>query len=200
METWFAVLRKFVEADLTRIRERGLKPVAFEEPIAGNLDFGEGVVAPIQARFDRRLEGDTTVVGDYKISGNLKWRMDPAKMLKAQALQVPLYRLLAGEGATVELLAVHPDLDPDEGEHRKSFDGFGKTVLEQSFLATMRVLCVLVREGRFPFHSGNHCDWCAYTHTCRRNHPPTIERQQGAQDARAYLELLTKSTATPHGR
>ena len=122
-------------------------------------------------------------------------------MLKARTLQVPLYRMLAGSDAVVEVLGVHPDLDPADEAHRHRFSGFDNDACERSFRHTMRVLLHLRREGIFPLNKDDrHCGWCDYPHACRRNHPPTLERESRMGDAEDYRTVLKKSARKPDGR
>lgn len=198
---WFGALRRFVEADLGRIAEMGLEPRSLEELSSEPLDFGEGCVATVRGKFDRLLESrDRQIVGDYKTSTSLARRVNPTDMLKATTLQVPLYRMLAGGRATVELLGIHPALDPRDDAHRHEFSGFAKDVQSASFLHTVRVLLGLKRDGTFPFHEGQQCTWCEFTRACRRNHPPTRDRERQLSDATAYHALSKKSATRPDGR
>jgi hypothetical protein len=162
------------------------------------LDLGSGAAIAVRGKFDRLLEGDDgPIVADYKFSSKLERRMDSALMLKGQTLQVPLYRAMAGPHAKVELLGVHPDLDPASEEARPQFAGFADPQLEGSFRQTLRVLADLHRDGCYPFRSDKHCEWCDYQQACRRHHPPSVERAQQFADARAYHGLDDKSTKRP---
>ncbi len=198
---WFKTVRRFVEADLRRIGNAGLEPTSFEELSSKSLDFGEGCIEVVRGKFDRLLEGrNLRVVGDYKTFTSLSLRVNPTCMLRASALQVPLYRMLAAGQATVELLGIHPDLDPADDGYRHEFSGFDKEPQATSFLHTMRVLLGLKQDGIYPFREGKQCDWCDYTRACRRNHPPTRSRELQLQDAAAYRAVLKKSATYPHGR
>ncbi len=197
--TWFESVRRFVEHDLCRIGEDGLVPASLEDLVSHELDFGEGVSATVRGKFDRLLASDTVeIVGDYKTTSKLAWRVQPTSMLKAGALQVPLYHMLAGPQASVELLGIHPDLDPAEGQERHSFRGFAGQV-GPSFQHTMRVLLRLHAGGSYPFRAARHCDWCRYDKACRRNHPPTQERELLLEDAQAFREVQEKSVRRPYG-
>jgi ATP-dependent helicase/nuclease subunit B len=132
------------------------------------------------------------VVGDYKTSGKLGDRCSVTKMLKGRRLQVPLYHLLGGDSTRVELLGVGPAY-VDADESRAAFDGFANDAERQAFLETLGVLATLWARGVFPLHADSHCDWCAYRQACRRNHPPTREREELARDAQAYGLLRKKS-------
>jgi ATP-dependent helicase/nuclease subunit B len=198
---WLAAVKRFVRADLERIAGRGMAPAQLEELRSVPLEFGEGVAAEVRGKFDRLLVGrDATIVGDYKTSTSLGWRAQPTSMLKAKALQVPLYAMMAGRDAGAELLGVHPDLDPDDPESRPEFHGFDDERVAGGFRHTMRVLLRLQREGVFPFHDDVGCSWCRYTSACRRNHPPTIDREAQRTDTEGYRTVLAKSKRNPDGR
>ena len=117
-------------------------------------------------------------------------------MLKGQTLQVPLYHLLAG-GAQVELLRIRPGVNEQDSPGRTSFGGFADGPPSEGFNETVRILLDLHRRGCFPLHKGNHCEWCAFTRACRRNHPPTAERESQAEDTELYRMLSKKSLKTP---
>ena len=191
-DRWLRELRRVVEEDLERIRAGSLMPGTFETLISATLDFGKGVVESVRGKFDRCLEGEAgSVVSDYKTSKSLEWRVDKTKMLRGQTLQVPLYRLLAGGDAAVELLGIHPDLDPDD--RRRVFDGFDTDAQTTSFSQTMRVLYGLRNGGSFPFRKDRHCGWCPYTEACRRLHPPTQDREYQRPDGRGYRDVQRKT-------
>ncbi len=107
---------------------------------------------------------------------------------------------ILGRRSRNELIGVHPDLDPEDEGHRHKFTGFQKDELQRSFLHTMRVLLGLKTKGVYPFREGIQCNWCKYTQACRRNHPPTRDREQQMRDAADYRSVLTKSTRSPDGR
>jgi hypothetical protein len=139
-------------------------------------------------------------VGDYKTSTSLADRVNPTRMLKGIELQVPLYGMLAGPGTAVEVLGVHPDLDPADGEHVHRFDGFAGDPLADSFRDTLRVLVRLLRDGVFPFREGDPCRWCDYNAACRRNHPPSVSRESRLGDAADYRRVSRKSRRNLDGR
>jgi hypothetical protein len=56
----------------------------------------------------------------------------------------------------------------------------------------MRTLLGFRNEGRFPFHGGRHCDWCGYAQACRRNHPPSQDRQAESPAGGALARLRAK--------
>ncbi len=198
--TWLDALRAFLKKDLRHAHDNSLRPVGLEETLDREVDFGEGTIARIRGRFDRRLAGaDVTAIGDYKTSGALERRVKPTNILKGQALQVPLYWMLAGGEASVELLGLGPEFDPRAGEHRYDFAGL-EGELRDSFLATVRTLIDLRNRGTFPLNKqDNICGWCTYRQACRRNHPPTVEREKLYEETLAYQALQKKSTRKPHG-
>jgi ATP-dependent helicase/nuclease subunit B len=197
--TWFETVRRFLEDDLQRVADEGLSPARLEERVEVVLDLGEGLVVALRGKFDRLLEGPRGwVVGDYKTSRRLAPRVETTQMLKGLALQVPLYALMAGAGTSVELLAVHPDVDPADGTHRARFTGFSSERVERSFRQTLRVLVRLHRDGSFPFHADDaHCRWCAFEQACPRNHPPTQDREEQLADGASYRQLRQKSETKP---
>jgi hypothetical protein len=194
-------LRAFVRGDLLRIqREKGTLE-SFEDARRLAIDVA-GTPVVIEGRFDRvRDTAGVVTVGDYKTWGKLKRRGDPAKMLKGETLQVPLYRMLAGGTGHVELLGVGSEYDPelpmDDRERCVSFDGFKKPVLQAGFEETVDELLSLARGGIFPLHDGFHCSWCEYRRACRRIHPPTQNREASWDDSAAYRDLQEKSTWAP---
>jgi ATP-dependent helicase/nuclease subunit B len=198
---WFEALRRFVEDDLMRIGEAELRPLTFEKLVCETVDLGRGCDVTVRGKFDRLLQGPRgRLVGDYKTSRKLDWRVNPTNMLKAATLQVPLYQLLAGPDAAVELLGVHPDLDPTEDGARYVFAGFDDAEVARSFAQTLRVLLGLARDGRYPFQKGDHCEWCDFRKACRRDDPPSQERERQHADAAAFRDLQMKSRKSPHGR
>jgi hypothetical protein len=105
---------------------------------------------------------------------------------------------MAGPGARVELLGVHPDLDTGDGEYRQTFAGFETDAQRRSFDHTMRVVLRLYRDGSFPFNEGEkYCEWCAYEKACPRKHPPTQDREEQLADAAAFRKVQAKSSKKP---
>jgi ATP-dependent helicase/nuclease subunit B len=196
--SWLTSLEAFVRNDLARLIDNGWEPVDLERDVSQVLDFGEDTHQRIRGRFDRQLASDAgTLVGDYKTSRNPAARAKPIKMLKGEALQVPLYWKMAGEQATVELLGVGPRVLPDSDVHYAEFKGFASPEQSRGFDETVRVLLELLGAGSFPLHSENHCQWCIYAQACRRAHPPTVAREENAADARDYRSLSRKQTRRP---
>lgn len=197
-DRWDRVLRAFVRADLRFWIHGGYRPGGFETEVAVNLDFGEGFEEIVRGRLDRTLVRDgKTLVGDYKTSGNVDRRVSPTNMLRGETLQAPLYRMLAGNRAEVELLGVGPDFDTTDDAHRFEFGGFATETQEAGFLETGRTLLRLRRVGVFPFNPGHHCSFCRFTEGCRRNDPPSGDREAQAEDSRAFHRTQKKSTRSP---
>ncbi|MCP3980871.1 MAG: hypothetical protein GY716_16335 [bacterium] len=194
---WNDSVREFVEADLRRAFEEGWRPRGFEQDLERRLDFGDGVEATLRARFDRVLErDDQTRIGDYKTSGQLKPKISAAQMLKGRRVQVPLYWMLAGERASVEVLGVGPNYEA-EIDDRVEFDGFKKPEELSGFRESMRVLVSLRDGGSFPSNPDSHCSWCPYEAACRHTHAPTEEREELFEDSAAFRLLETKSGKQP---
>lgn len=200
-ERWRLTLRRFVEEDLQRIGDGGGRPAQFERLVTRELHFGDDLWVTLRGKFDRVFVGrdGIPVIGDYKTSPKLAHRVDLGGMLKGQSLQVPLYQRMLEPPARVELLAIHPDLEPDDEGRRVVFEGFDDA-REAEFLETMRVLLSLPLQGVYPFRSDRHCEWCEYQLSCRRLDPPSQEREQNATDSAAYRRLTGRSASKPHGR
>jgi ATP-dependent helicase/nuclease subunit B len=196
-ERWRAALDHFLEEDLARLAGEGASLAALEETRCARLDLGQDKSVEVTGRFDRRLETpEGLLVGDYKTSGRLARRGDVTRMLRASTLQVPLYRMLAGEGARVELLGVGPEYGSNGGDGepgRILFAGFDGAERDEGFRETMRVVLALLQAGRFPLRSDRHCHWCVYRPACRHNHPPTLHRDQTRDDAADYRDLQRKT-------
>jgi hypothetical protein len=112
-------------------------------------------------------------------------------MLSGAALQVPIYALISG--SPVELLGVGPR---HEAEFAR-FDRFKAGAERDGVLETLRVVASLAGLGRFPIHPGDHCGWCDYRSACRHGHPPTISREQHAEDVRDVRDCWSKTAKAP---
>jgi ATP-dependent helicase/nuclease subunit B len=193
-ETWIRAVRTFVEWDVRRMVDHGWRPVETEEMAAREIDFGDGIVTTVRGRIDRRVAGaDESRIGDYKTSGALDRRMSILNMLRGKALQVPLYWMISGETSSVELLGIGPQYDGVE-DASPVFGGFDDDATRRGFRETLRVLLALPTAGSFPFNAGRHCEWCAYRAACRRNHPPTKDREALLDDATDYRLVIEKKT------
>jgi ATP-dependent helicase/nuclease subunit B len=201
-ERWIRALGRFLDEDLEHLASE--RPIAweFEADRTGDLDFDGRPVLSLRARYDRLLETkEGLLIGDYKTSGDLDRRADTTRMLKGLELQVPLYWHLAGRRASVELLGAGPDFEVASGlkqkNRRVAFRGFGNKEIEEGFEETLRVLVGLLQRGIFPLHEDDHCRFCEVQAACRRNHPPTVHREQHARDSGDYREVLRKSGRLP---
>jgi ATP-dependent helicase/nuclease subunit B len=192
---WAVALDEFVESDLRRIAETNRTIVALEQFQRGEVDLGDGLQMTLVGVFDRTAEeGELPVVSDYKTSGDLARRVNIAKMLKAEALQVPLYWLLNDRSGSVELLGAGPYYsDLEAADRRVIFDGFENDRQQQGFLETLRTLVGLVDAGVFPTNPNLHCNWCDYRQACRRNHPPTRKREDRTPDGTDYRDIRKKN-------
>jgi RecB family exonuclease len=193
---WKGAIARFVAADLERIEAKAWGIPETEQTIEGELSFGADRSLQLIGRVDRSF-GDQThrVIGDYK-TGKVKGLTDATRMLKAQTLQVPLYWMLAGARARVEVLGVGPRHDPDEVDEEArimTFGGLEKEVLD-GFHETMRVLTDLIGDGVFPLkHDNIGCSYCPYELSCRHRHPPTLEREEHAADRADFSDLRHKN-------
>jgi ATP-dependent helicase/nuclease subunit B len=196
-ERWIDALGTFVSDDLDRISSGEWRIADLEKTEQRTLDLGKGVRASLSARFDRVLASDSrAVVGDYKSSGKLEERTDITRMLKGETMQVPLYFLLSGESAAVELIGVGPEYDPltkSESERRARFAGFEDRAQRDGFVETVRTLLSLVSSGSFPMNPERHCSWCPYRQACRHNHPPSREREEHAADSSGFRDVQRKN-------
>lgn len=196
---WFDALSVFVRQDLRRLADEGWQSEGFETGASRRVELGEEASVEVYGRLDRRWRlDDRTLVGDYKTSGKLADRAAPLQMLRGLQLQVPLYRMLAGDDSTVELLGVGPYYARvDEDERQAAFAGFANDDQRSGFQQTLRTLVDLARRGRYPMRSDRHCSWCPYRLACRWNHPPTLHRETLDADGRRYALLQDKSTKNP---
>lgn len=191
---WVGAIRAFVEYDLQTIADDNRRPVEFEAERERSLDLGREASLLLRGRLDRILEADGLLVGDYKTSRSLERYGNFAYMLQGSKLQAPLYRMLCDGPARVELLGVGPQHVPGEEASRVVFDGFDSEDQESGFLESLRVLARLSETGVYPFNKDKHCEWCAYNQACRRDHPPSYEREKLATDSDEY-RLVQKKTA-----
>ncbi|HXV76355.1 MAG TPA: PD-(D/E)XK nuclease family protein [Candidatus Polarisedimenticolaceae bacterium] len=197
-EAWHDALAAFVDRDLERLAYGGWVLDGLEQPIEGSIDLDDAPPVRVRGRLDRRLvRGDESIVGDYKTSGGLARRGEVLWMLRGQTLQVPLYGMLAGGRARVELLGVGPAYDPLDAESaRLTFSGLDPAALD-GFRETLRVLIGFARSGRFPLHSDRHCSWCCYRPACRRTDPPSLHRETLYDDGKRLAALLRKTLRRP---
>jgi len=191
---WGRSLEAFLDEDLGRIHAERWGAPATEVAVERTLELGSGMRCAVRGRFDRRFETPVgPIVGDYK-TGRMEGLGNPTLMLKGQSLQVPLYWMLADPPVTVEVLGIGPKHEDEESsDARLVFRGFGDEPSGPGFLETMRILVRLIDEGVFPLYSSKACGWCDYRLACREAHPPTVEREHAARDARPFRALGDKS-------
>lgn len=193
-----STLRSFVGADLDRLREAGLVPVALEQDREGPVALPSGRSLVVAARFDRVAEGASrTVIGDYKTGTSLESRVDEGAMLSATQMQVPLYALLAE--AEVEILGVGPVAPAPSGDDPRfvPFEGFSKPERRAGFLETVEVVAALAERGVYPMRPDRHCAWCAYRAACRRGHPASTFREERASDTSSARGVWSKKKTKP---
>lgn len=190
-DAWLRTLDAFLGADLARLAESGLTPVAFEQTMTAPIPGGPPGL-PVTARFDRVLElASARVVSDYKTGRRLASRVTASAMLSGKALQVPIYAMIAR--ASVELLGVGRDNEPEVAR----FDDFKKPEHREGVLETLRVAASLAMAGRFPIRPDDDCRTCDYRPACRRGHPPTEFREGRAEDVRDARDCWRKSAGSP---
>ena len=73
----------------------------------------------------------------------------------------------------------------------------GSSGVTRGFDETLRVLLRLREAGSFPFRASGRCRYCAFDAACRRNHPPTQDRERLRPDGRDYVRLSKKSLKAP---
>jgi RecB family exonuclease len=200
-ERWRRALARFLDEDLARLIAEGCTGIELEVDQQRTLELPGGITLPLRGRFDRRLvlRDGAVLIGDYKTGGSLRDHVDKKSFLKLHRLQVPLYWLLGGRDSGVELLGLGPDYD--EGgrlaEHRQASFPELKPPEEEGLRESLAVLIRLLNRRSFPLREGDHCRWCDFRQACRRNHPPTGEREEQAADARDYRDVQRKNTRKP---
>lgn len=202
LSRWHATLERFVLHDLARIRAGGWRPASIETLREDAIDAGADGRIELRGKFDRLLaREDRLLVGDYKTSAKVKDHVGRADILSGTRLQAALYWKMAGPESTVELLALHPDVDLDGQDARATFGGFDKPDEAQSFDDTLGALVSLWRRGVFPFREDDQrCGWCDFAKACRRSHPPSQQREQLHADAAAFRAVTRKNTRNVHGK
>lgn len=216
-ELWRNALRTFLLHDIAGLEREEARVVAVEHEVTASLivDRASPPLA-VAGRFDRLVRsGDGhPVVADYKTGGNLKNRVDPARIVKGRALQLPLYVLMEEAearaqgrddgGISAEVIGIGPSFSegsaaiepqPEGYPARETLDAgkFGR--IRGSLLETLRILVKTSGSGRFPLHPATTwCSWCPYARACRKGQAPTLARLAASPAARTYLALDGKST------
>jgi ATP-dependent helicase/nuclease subunit B len=204
---WQESLVDFILGDLAGMRASGLQPTRLEEEKRAEITLSEDRQARFRGFIDRLLEGTgVRRVSDYKTGGKPAQQVKITDILKGKRLQAPLYRLLAEDHPDVEILGVGPSFVASSGPpipgttaeaSHGLFTGFENPAQEAGFMETLGVLLDLAEGQRFPLHKNGHCGWCSFRRACRRNHPPTCEREENAPDGRAYRATLKKTARKP---
>ncbi len=210
---WIAALRRFLEDDLTNLKERGLSVDKVEEAVCAELLLAAG--APplvLNGRFDRvssSPEGGL-LIADYKTSGKLADHVDPRLALKGSRIQMALYALMAerpGPGsarrpAEAEVIGVGPLFAAERPGARAASRALlqaGKLAdAREGFLETLQILRRLADTGRYPFNAASRvCVYCPYQRACRRDHAPSQERLAADPALRDYHLVQRKNTRRP---
>jgi hypothetical protein len=195
--TWLDALRRFVGADLCRVAGLARDDLELETTVEECVALTPDLAITLRGRLDRRATREGTVeIADYKTSGSLAGRMKPLEMLRAETMQVPLYRLLAGGNARVRLLGVGPDFRFGDDEDAPVFEGWTDAE-DAGFRETVATLVLLHARGTYPLRPGHHCDWCAYRGACRRAHPPTLAREENDPATLDLRDLARKKRKQP---
>lgn len=202
LESWRGALANFVEADLRKLSERGLRPQRVEQEIEATIRVGSED-APIRIavrgkidRFDAPIDGANSAskprVVDYKTGKTVHPDRDLSKKVRAlQHTQLPIYALMVEETTGVlpdaSLFGIAP-------QHQKLFGarfpelGIDPSVwLERDKLlrefgthAQKIVDGAYVLQENTPFP----CNYCDFRSACPRHHPPTKERLRRFGDAK----------------
>lgn len=198
---WLEVLERLVAHDIEELAASGVDSIDVEGEVRARVDLGSGVFVEMAGRLDRLWKsGDTLHVDDFKTSGDLAKKLEPANILKGRDLQLPLYRELVATAHGVPSLAVQTRLigagPTNEGPPRAlKPDGN----LREGLLETVAVAMSLLESGRFPFHNDpGNCKYCEFRPTCRRNHEPSAERWTNDPALRDYRDLRRKNSRDGH--
>jgi ATP-dependent helicase/nuclease subunit B len=190
---WREAIASFLRFDLVRWENTRL--VGLEESVRGEIALAEDVRIELSGRYDRRIErGGVTVVCDYKTGANPKELVSPTPMLKGERLQVPLYALLSG--GEVEILPVGPKHAAEPTALRFAL-AEEKDDVRRALGETLAVTARLYAAGCFPCRDNDRCRYCAWVAACRKDQPPTEERETRATDAAAHRALGRRNARKP---
>ncbi len=209
---WNAALERFLDDDTAALARDGARLIGIEQEARAALDLGDGVALRIHGRLDRAVAvGDRLRVSDYKTSKRIESFTSMTAALKGQALQIPLYILMAeanagawgapGLAVEAEVLGVGPWFTspgtavPRDLEARVTLEADTFSRNRAGLLETLRVLAVLADSGSYPLNPGPAwCGWCPYRRACRRDHGPTLDRVQAVEAFADYFLLAAKNT------
>jgi ATP-dependent helicase/nuclease subunit B len=209
---WLEALASFIRRDLEGLTLAPPGALLLEHPIEAALPLGAfGAPLPVFGRLDRleRRADGTTVVADYKTSGNLDDHAEIRHALKGTRLQMALYTFLAessdaavGRRAPVraELLGVGPafESEAETGGARAVLDPEKFAKARDGILETLAVLRDLAARNWFPLREKSRlCPSCPFTRACRKDHAPTLERLHGAAGLADWRALAGKNTRAP---
>ena len=210
--TWCAALERFLDQDTAALARDRARLLGLEQEVRAAVELGGGSTLAIKGRIDRAVAVTGRIrVGDYKTSKNVGTFVGVAAALKGQALQMPLYILMAeantaawglpGAPVDAEVLGVGPWFTlpgivvPRALEARATLDGETFATNRIGLLETLRVLGDLAAGGSFPLNPADTwCRWCPYRRACRRDHVPTLERVQSVETLADFFDLDRKST------
>ena len=178
-ERWQVAIETFLAQDLTDLAKAGVERVRLEQRVQATLSV-QGVPLNTFGIFDRVIEAEDGVwVDDYKTSGNLGRRLDQGSILRGQQVQLPLYREIAAaalstspESVDARLLGVGPAYEQNEPVKLA-----WREAIRDGFLETTAIALRAARAGQFPLNKDSaRCRFCGYRSTCRKSHPPTLDR------------------------
>jgi hypothetical protein len=208
-----AVADSFAQ-DAASLRAYGIRQLAGEIDLEGDLPLGDGRSLRVRGRADRidaLADGSLRIV-DYKTGRRPEAVLSPADILKGRHLQMPAYAAMAPQtegqlsGRTVRefgVQAVHPDLGATDDHWLKwrTADDFLTGRYRQGLQETLRVLTDLREQGAFvpSMDASKVCRFCDFRAACRRLHPPSRERVYARKNGEVarYLNLRTKSMRSP---
>ncbi len=173
-------LEAYLEVDR---KSRGdFEPACFEEKLEGEI-AGQRFLG-IADRVDLLPDGEAFRVIDYKMKKSSRYslKMETGVFGKGSYLQPPVYHLLVSQkypeakqelsSSAYGFIEGSPAVKSLEGafpERTAEFEGMLTGYLDR------------IREGRFSIRPDSHCDFCAYSAICRKNHMPTrlrIEQEE----------------------
>ena len=209
-ERWQKAIATALRAELEHMQATGTRPAHFEHPLECKLsvkrkDAEATVELALSGRIDRvdALEGDQLGIVDYKTGSDPKQATSAIAILRGRKVQLVAYGMMleAARGAkssvtSLAIVGINPDLEPDAG--RKEVAGVldllhGERARE--VLHTLAVLQELRQAQLFPMqpHKGA-CARCEFTLACRRLHPPSTSRVDGARSAELarFLESVNQ--------
>lgn len=215
---WKREISQFLSWDLQRLSEEGHRIESLEASWSASVSLSDAALKGLRDRFGSVVPGELTLQGipdrvtrsregrwlisDYKTGGKIEKDVDPREYLRGRRIQLPLYRLMAeSRGAAgpidAEVLGLGPVFSPVGGIERKRqarLENEKFTENRQGFEETLAVFVMNAVEGRFPFNSDRHCQWCDFQPACRRTHYASRLRVSEHPEFDAYFKTQRKST------